>query len=327
MVRRSRIRRAVASAIAIGLALMLGPTPAGATFPGANGKLAFERGGNIWTGWGSMSSGRTWYERRLTSNGISRNPRWSPDGTRIVYNTTAGAIWTMSPAGRYPRQLVRERGYQPAWSPSMPGGQRIVFVRVPQGGLGDLWTVPATGGTPTRLTTDGAANCGDSWPSWSPDGSRIVYQRSLRRADGTCGATQVVVLSLATMQRRIVPIPRLDEYGDPYEVHLLNAPDFTADGSRIAFAYLIAGDGCSQSLGWYDVASGRSTLEELWYGCEGGGWVADVGPTPSGEIWIEWREWEGDNLYISYPCSTEPWECYAFSDVKRWNSPDVQPRS
>jgi dipeptidyl aminopeptidase/acylaminoacyl peptidase len=320
------VGRMLASCLVIGLVATVAPGQAGATFPGQNGKLVFERGGNIWTGSGSMYRDR-WHERRLTSDGISRNPRWSPDGTRIVYNTATGEIWTMSPTGAEPRLVTTGRAYQPAWSPPMAGGKWIVFVKVPKGTPGDLWIVPARGGTPTRLTFDGATNCGDSWPSWAPDGMRIVYQRSPRRADGTCGPTQVVVLELATVRRHVIPIPKLDESGEPLWPVFLTAPDFTADGARVLFGYLVESDGCDEFLGWYDVVSGTSTVDEITYACEGGPSLLDAGPSPSGDTWLEKQEWDGGNVYIEYPCPTEPAGiCYASSDVMRWNAPDVQPR-
>jgi len=48
-----------------------------------------------------------------------------------------------------------------------PGGKTLCF-----GYLGDLWTVPATGGTATRLTIHEAE---DTMPHWSPDGHWIAF--------------------------------------------------------------------------------------------------------------------------------------------------------
>ncbi|PSD25959.1 hypothetical protein C7E12_19090, partial [Stenotrophomonas maltophilia] len=45
-----------------------------------------------------------------------------------------------------------------------PDGQWLVFVRNPQ--LGDLWRVPAAGGTPEQLTNEAAELRG--WAPWHP---------------------------------------------------------------------------------------------------------------------------------------------------------------
>ena len=59
----------------------------------------------------------------------------------------------------------------PRWSPD---GSRIVFVSSHQGGTAELWSVPADGGFPTRVTV--GAGTGDSAPRiplWSPDGAYV----------------------------------------------------------------------------------------------------------------------------------------------------------
>ena len=48
-----------------------------------------------------------------------------------------------------------------------PDGTQIAFAAV-----GDIWVMPVTGGAPTNLTKDAAL---DTDPSWSPDGSQLVY--------------------------------------------------------------------------------------------------------------------------------------------------------
>lgn len=48
-----------------------------------------------------------------------------------------------------------------------PDGQQIAFAAV-----GDIYVVPAAGGTPVNLTRDSAL---DTDPSWSPDGRQLVY--------------------------------------------------------------------------------------------------------------------------------------------------------
>ena len=319
-------------------AVLLTPIAAMATFPSSNGKLAFQRGGDIWIASQQVTSPTepSLIERRLTFNGISRNPRWSSDGRRLAYNTTTGVIKTMSAWGTNRRNVVVGHAYQPAWSPELPSGERIVFVKRPVGKEGDLWTVPARGGIPRRLTSDGAANCGVMWPSWSPDGTTIAYHRTMRGPDHVCRSgddrTQVIVLTLATMQRRVVPIPTLDEFGDPILwTQLVTAPDFSAGGDRVLFAMMLGGDGCLQFLGWYDLASGRSSTEEWGYQCEGGPTLIDVGPAPAGGEWSILQDWsDSRHVTITYDCPGVPAAggCWteSFAGRNAWVAPDVQPQ-
>ncbi|HYF12389.1 MAG TPA: protein kinase [Actinomycetota bacterium] len=147
----------------------------------------------------SVSMDRTRYElSRITSDaGLERAPSWSPDGRSIAYTSDAGGH-----LGVWIRQVPGERAIrvsmggideaQPAWSPD---GNWIAFVSARnRGGRlgiflgsrpieiyvagqdGDLFLMPALGGTARKLADDAYD------PAWSPDGKRLVF-RSIR--DGT----------------------------------------------------------------------------------------------------------------------------------------------
>ncbi len=104
---------------------------------------------------------------------------WTPDGRGLVFG---------SMVGRYAHRGIRvldlptgqwraidyavdedDFDYAPRYSPD---GRWLVFVRNPQ--LGDLWRVPATGGTPEQLTNESAELRG--W-AWLGDGRTIVFGR------------------------------------------------------------------------------------------------------------------------------------------------------
>ncbi len=166
-------------ALLAGLVLVLSVvSPAQAAFPGADGRIAFSRGEDLW----SVSAGGAG-ERQLTS-GPARDfrPRWSPDGRRIAFvrQTPAGArdVWVMRADGSGQRQVTRlgDVDAPPSWSPD---GTRLVFSN-PAG----MQTVAATGpAAPTVVTGRFAGE--EAFPAhplsvdgsvaWSPDGQHIAY--------------------------------------------------------------------------------------------------------------------------------------------------------
>ena len=85
-----------------------------------------------------------------------------------------------------PRRPISEADlFRFAWAgdPQVaPDGSKVAFVRVAVDRDKDdyetsIWSVPAQGGEPRRLTNGPR----DAWPRWSPDGSRLLF---LRRTEG-----------------------------------------------------------------------------------------------------------------------------------------------
>ncbi|HEV2085546.1 MAG TPA: protein kinase [Gemmatimonadales bacterium] len=99
------------------------------------------------------------------NDGFARDPRWSPDGQRLVFSSARG-IEVIPAFGGVPRLLVglppRAAWIDAAWSPD---GQSIVF------SLGDsVFTRPVNGGTGRGLARLAEAHsC-----TWSPDGHWIA---------------------------------------------------------------------------------------------------------------------------------------------------------
>src|SRR5207302_2088820 len=129
----------------------------------------------------SLSGGPT---RRLTRNYAQDvDPALSPAGKALVYSSTRSGrlnVYSMGAGGepvtRVTSALAQE--FEPAWSPD---GRRIIFASGRDGASGplgprglpaSLYTVRTDGSGLIRLTHT-ASYDGD--PTWSPNGSRIVF--------------------------------------------------------------------------------------------------------------------------------------------------------
>lgn len=91
---------------------------------------------------------------------------WSPDGQTIAFTNVAPAsagVYVVDTSGANMSLVIQGGGIGLSWS---PGSDRLVF-----SALSNLYTIKANGDSLTQLTSTAA----DIRPSWSPDGSSIVY--------------------------------------------------------------------------------------------------------------------------------------------------------
>lgn len=287
--------------LAAGL-LMLG---AASAFPGANGRIAFVRGGEIWTLKGMQ----------LTDLNVAGDqPAFSPTGQRIVF-VQGGELWTMNPDGSGAAsldvvgtdpawsadgaQIAFERGGEvrrvnadgtgdtlvatgaaPAWSPD---GTLIAFVRGQ-----DVWTITVSGAAESNLT----ASVGNSAPAWSPDGSRIAFTST---RDGN--SELYVMAADGTAQTRLTATAAIAEA----------SPTWSPDGDRIAFTRsdgggnlwrIPAAGGAQEQL----TTDGAGDTSPDW----GTSLAATVAPTVSGAavdgtiLTVTNGTWVGDNAVTSF---------------------------
>ena len=122
------------------------------------------------------------HERLFDASGAAYAPAWSPDGKRLVVVVAeAGCdsdgicpqrLELLDPDGSVAKTLTTGGAAgSPDWSPD---GERIVFTWDRGRGPG-AWELDVAGGTPRRITADGAPV---SDPDFSGNGKSVVYSRS-----------------------------------------------------------------------------------------------------------------------------------------------------
>jgi TolB protein len=265
------------------------PSPAEATFPDHNGRIAFRRFLNEERTWGAIftikPNGKD--EQQVTfpsPDFVDRDPDYSPDGQKIVFQRegdTSDEIWVVNVDGSHLTQLTTpdpclpDRGTcdsSPAWSPD---GKQIAFAR-DTGVIADdaenkgIWVMNADGTGAHQLTQlDQPGQGFDRSPQFSPDGNKIVFERDNVRDAQPVDGIALWVLDLRTgVERRITP----------YALNAGDTPEWSPDGDRILFHNNESGDpGVSANL--YTVRPDGTGLHQLTF--ETGGTVNYLGASYS----------------------------------------------
>ena len=113
--------------------------------------------------------------RQLTFFGSARGMlagSWSPDGSRIVFDTALDGnhdIYVISAGGGRPVRLTTAPGLDGPgdWSAD---GQWIYYASEAKGGVWNIWRIPSDGGSPEQITTQGGFE-----PHVSPDGLHLYF--------------------------------------------------------------------------------------------------------------------------------------------------------
>ena len=227
MTSMSKKRKAglVAGALAVLASGLVGTgTPAGAAFPGINGKIACStnRTGNfeIFT---FNPAGPELEPVNITNhpNNDSR-PRWRSDGRKFLFESnrfSASDIYVADADGsNVQRVTFLGNASSGAWHPD---GSQIVYQQTIAGLSFEIYKVNIDGSNPTVLASHPTE---DSLPFWSPDGTEIAF--SSRRQEGQ--AVGPDVWKMDSFGNNLVNLTNFPGVEDSW-------PNWSPDGTQIAF--------------------------------------------------------------------------------------------
>ena len=163
--------------------------------------------------------------------GLHTTPLWSKDGSKIIFSRMSSGLFVVEADGSRLWPLPPDAPLGTRLSPGnfshalSPDGSRIAYAMVDKSDFSaDIVTSAIDGSDRRRLTRNNAV---DANPSWSPDGTQILFysERSVSPGNPTLGL--FIMDSDGFDERQL--IPELPIFGTPHP------PVWSPDGSRIAF--------------------------------------------------------------------------------------------
>jgi TolB protein len=131
----------------------------------------------------------------LTKEGDDcRQPNWSPNGDKIVYQRYEGGqwdLWVMNPDGSNKKKITTGPGDKTDAS-FTSDGQFIVYSSDFESMLSNIYKISIAGGNPVRLTNYSGY---DGAPSISPDGTKLVFESCSKNPDNSQG-TKLFIFNL-----------------------------------------------------------------------------------------------------------------------------------
>lgn len=113
-------------------------------------------------------------EKLIGSTKIEFYQRYSPDGTKLVYQTALSGnetLWMCDSDGQNQRQLISDPKFSPGWPNWSPDSKQISFTRYLDGKAA-IFALHLETGEQRKLVQN---NFNNSTPSWSRDGNWIYF--------------------------------------------------------------------------------------------------------------------------------------------------------
>jgi Tol biopolymer transport system component len=149
-------------------------------------------------------------------------PRFSPDGTHLVFSRSRGtadhapeALFTVGLDGKGLQRVTSFSLHvgDADWSPD---GKRIVFEAYPTAdSFGDIYVVDAAGGGVVNLTQNPVGQAGSADPVWSPDGTKILFLDN--RVVGGVGRTGLATMNPDGTHRRFLSSNNVEAHQPDWE--------------------------------------------------------------------------------------------------------------
>ena len=168
----------------------------------------------------------------MVGEGLS--PAWNPAGSTIVYATFGvdSRVVVYSLGTGESRAFGQRRNTNVSTPTFSPDGSHITYTQAGENGS-DLYSAPAAGGPPLRITAGGGTD--NSMPSYSPDGLRIAF------TSGRAGPPEIYIMDADGTNADM-----FTNYAFNTKNYRSN-PDWSPDGLTIAYqAYVPDGSGIFQ---------------------------------------------------------------------------------
>ena len=228
---------------AVALALVALPAATAQAWPGLNGYMVYgsNRTGTQFSDDIYVSPLDVETPTQLTfRRADDGQPAWSADGRRLAFKTAqfgSNQLAVINADGSGETLLTRTFRFsegQPAWSPD---GTKLLYRRTPENPLvqnADTWVLDVAGSAtdPTQPVTESVLQrTGDErYPSYSPDGTQIVFRGDLDLAEPSGDEELYVMNADGTNVRQLTSNGDFD-----------SAPAWSPDGRKIAFEKAAAG--------------------------------------------------------------------------------------